>query len=530
MKIKELGVMIDCSRDAVYSVETLKRCFTLLHEMGYTYVQLYTEDVYELEGEPYFGYLRGRYTKAELKELDAAARGNGLELIPCIQTLAHLGGIARWQEYAPCIDFDNILLAGEERTYALIDKMFAACAECFSSRRINIGMDEAHMVGLGKYLDRHGYEDRFGILLKHLTRVSQIAAKYGFSPMMWSDMFFRLANGGEYYCASGSIPEEVTKLVPENVTLVYWDYYSTDRSRYDAMIRAHKQFPNKLVFAGGNSGWYGFAPHNRYAVRACGAAVRACLRNGVEDVFITCWNDDGGECSLFATLPVLFAAAQFARGNFDEEDIARRFRRFAGLSMEDFFALDEADLDTESVVDPCKYMLYSDPFLGIFDRTVKGNGEAFAAAQKALAAGARSARYGYVFRTIGALCSVLELKYSLGVRTRSAYRADDRAALAGLISEYRMLEGRLKVFYRLFRAQWERECKPNGFEKHDIRLGGLMMRVSHCREVLKEYLAGKRARIPELEEDILPFCPGRPDGEPILFNNWQYTAQIKPLM
>lgn len=118
MKIQELGVMVDCSRDAVYSVEALKRYFALLREMGYTYVQLYTEDVYELEGEPYFGYLRGRYTKAELKELDAAARGNGLELIPCIQTLAHLGGMARWPEYAPCIDFDNILLAGEEHLCA----------------------------------------------------------------------------------------------------------------------------------------------------------------------------------------------------------------------------------------------------------------------------------------------------------------------------------------------------------------------------------------------------------------------------
>ena len=35
-------------------------------------MQLYTEDVYEPEGEAYFGYLRGRYTKRELKELDAA--------------------------------------------------------------------------------------------------------------------------------------------------------------------------------------------------------------------------------------------------------------------------------------------------------------------------------------------------------------------------------------------------------------------------------------------------------------------------
>ena len=525
----KLGVMIDCSRDAVYTVAALKRYFSLLKKMGYTYVQLYTEDVYEVEGEPYFGYLRGRYTKQELKELDAAAKEQGLELVPCIQTLAHLGGIARWHEYSQtCIDFGDILLAGEERTYELIEKMFKTCAECFTSRRINIGMDEAHMVGLGKYLDKHGYEDRFDILLKHLTRVARIAEKYGFSPMMWSDMFFRLANNGQYYC-TGGIPEAVRSLVPENVTLIYWDYYGTDRGRYDGMIKAHKEFQNPVVFAGGDSGWYGFAPHNRYAVRSLKAALDACVENGVEEAFVTCWKDDGAECSLFATLPALFSAAEFSRGNFDEGNIAEKFRRFAGVPMEDFFALDEVNLDTDSTVNPCKYMLYSDPFLGIFDKTMNGDGGQFSAVREKLRAGAKSARFGYIFKTLSALCGVLEIKYGLGVRTRSAYQADDRGALAALVADYKELEKRLKAFYRLFLAQREKECKPYGFEKQDIRLGGLTRRVAHCRSVLSEYLAGKREKIGELEEHILPFAGGQ-DGKALCFNRWQDTAQIKPLM
>lgn len=529
MKFRSLGVMLDCSRDAVYSVETLKRYFGLLKKMGYTYVQLYTEDVYELEGEPYFGYLRGRYSKQELKELDAAARENGLELVPCIQTLAHLGGIARWDEYSKaCIDFGDILLAGEERTYELIEKMFQTCAECFTSRRINIGMDEAHMVGLGKYLDRHGYENRFEILLKHLTRVAQIAEKYGFSPIMWSDMFFRLANKGQYYC-TGSIPEAIRALVPKNVTLVYWDYYSTDRSHYDGMLRAHQEFENPVVFAGGDSGWYGFAPHNRYAVRAWRAVMEACRENGVEDAFVTCWKDDGAECSLFATLPVLFSAAEYARGNFDEKVIAEKFRRVTGICVEDFLALDKVNLVTDSPVNPCKYMLYSDPFLGIFDRTVKGDDSRFSAIREGLRAGAKSVRYGYLFKTLMALCDVLEIKYDLGVRTRKEYQADDRGALATLVADYRELEKRLGAFYRLFLAQRERECKPHGFEKQDIRLGGLMKRVAHCRRILSEYLAGRRDRIEELEEHILPFAGGQ-DGAPVRFNDWLHAAQIKPFM
>ena len=41
-----------------------------LVKMGYDTLELYTEDTYEIEGEPYFGYMRGRYTAREIKEID----------------------------------------------------------------------------------------------------------------------------------------------------------------------------------------------------------------------------------------------------------------------------------------------------------------------------------------------------------------------------------------------------------------------------------------------------------------------------
>ena len=528
MKNCSLGVMIDCSRDGVYRPETLKTLFRLLAQMGYDYVELYTEDVYSVEGEPYFGYLRGRYSAEELKDLDACARENGLELVPCIQTLAHLSGLTRWAQYGDITDTGDILLAGDERTYALIDKMFAACAACFKSRRINIGMDEAHMVGLGKYLDRHGYEDRFSILLRHLRRVAAIAEKYGFYPMMWSDMFFRLANGGEYFCTDGTIPQEVRDLVPKNVSLIYWDYYSTDKAHYDRMIRAHRQFDNPIVFAGGAWSWSGFTPANRFSIRANEAAIRSCLENGVKDILITCWKDDCAECSLFASLPAFFAAAQFARGNFDRADIERKFLARYGVAFETFLALDELDLSSGELANPSKYMLYSDPFFGILDRTVIGkDGAVYAQIRAKLALGAKNRTFGYIFRTLMSLCDVLEYKLTLGLRTREVYRTGDRAALDALISDYRTTETRVRAFYRAFRAQWDRECRENGFENHDIRLGGLVCRLRHCRTLLEEYRDGKRTRIPALEEDILPFGDAK-DGQPVVYNDWLYLSIVKP--
>lgn len=179
---KRLGVMLDCSRGAVYTVEALKKYIDVLAKMGYNSLQLYTEDTYEIKEEPYFGYMRGRYSADELHQLDSYAASKGIELIPCIQTLAHLSGALRWPEYFSCTDVNDILLAEDERTYVLIENMFRACSECFQSRDINIGMDEAHMVGLGKYLDLHGYKSRYEILIKHLERVCQIADKYGLNP------------------------------------------------------------------------------------------------------------------------------------------------------------------------------------------------------------------------------------------------------------------------------------------------------------------------------------------------------------
>ena len=85
-----LGVMLDCSRNAVLKVETIKRYADIIKKMGYNTLMLYTEDTYEIESQPYFGHLRGRYTKQELKEIDAYCNEIGLELVPCIQTLAHL--------------------------------------------------------------------------------------------------------------------------------------------------------------------------------------------------------------------------------------------------------------------------------------------------------------------------------------------------------------------------------------------------------------------------------------------------------
>lgn len=204
-KFKTLGVMIDMSRNAVMNLESLKRFLVLLKKMGYNCAMLYTEDTYEVDNEPYIGYMRGRYTKDEIKEIDTFANSIGVTLIPCIQTLAHMSAAVRWRKFP--VDDGDIMLVDDERTYELIDNIFATVSQCFSSKKIHIGMDEAHMLGRGKHLDIYGYEPTHALMKRHLKRVCEIAEKYGYEPLIWSDMFFRPWNNGTYLLPRKEMPK-----------------------------------------------------------------------------------------------------------------------------------------------------------------------------------------------------------------------------------------------------------------------------------------------------------------------------------
>ena len=284
--MKRFGVMLDMSRNAIMKVEEVKNFVRILSSFGYNTIMLYTEDTYEVENEPYFGYMRGRYTQTELKEIVAYCESLGMEVIPCIQTLAHLNQIFRWPAYSPIRDCDDILLVGEERTYELIENIFKTVKNCFSSQYIHIGMDEAHNVGLGEYLSRNGYEHRSTILQKHLKRVVEIANKYGLKPLIWSDMFYKLATKGWYYAPNAEVTEEIKALVPSEVSLVYWDYYNTDKATFDRLITSHQEFNNEIWFAGGAWTWEGFAPHNAYTLKTMSPAMLSANEHGVENIII----------------------------------------------------------------------------------------------------------------------------------------------------------------------------------------------------------------------------------------------------
>lgn len=510
-----LGVMLDCSRNAVMSVAELKHFILTLKKLGYNCLQLYTEDTYEIEGEPQFGYRRGRYSKAELKEIDAFACENGIELMPCIQTLAHLNAIFRYPRYAEINDTADILLTENEETYQFIEKMIKTCAECFTTRNIHIGMDEAHLLGRGKYYDIHGDKRRYDVLLNHLNRVDEILNKYGFKPMMWSDMFFRLTGGGAYYHEK-AIPEDVRGKVPENMGLVYWDYYNEDDKLLSTMIEHHLEFNRPVWIAGGAWTWNGLQSDNAKSLKQTEAFLKAADKYGVKNVLITMWGDNGGECSPYALLPSLTYAAECYNGNFSLENAKAKFKELFDENWDDFMACDLAapkNVGKEGFWLGIKELLYSDYFLSTFDCGVLGSGEErkiFAWLNETFVKAAKNSKnYSYMFDSYAKLCAVMSIKYDLGYLTRKAYQSGDKKGLEVLVCDYEKLLPMLEDFVATYEKAWFKERKPHGFDVQDIRLGGLIQRTKSCTRRLKDYLDGKIEKIEELEESTLDFYSGK---------------------
>ncbi len=526
--------MLDCSRNAVMKPAAVKDYISVLKKMGYNCMFLYIEDTYEIEGEPYFGYMRGRYTDEELSDMVSFGDSIGVEIVPCIQTLAHLNGTLRWSKIP--VDCNDILLVDDERTYEMIEHMFSSLSKSFTSRKIHVGMDEAIMLGRGRHLDIHGYEPIAPIMKRHLTRVMEIAKKYFDDILIWSDMYILAFNKGGYYLTEkANVPDDVKASLPEGAIPVYWDYYHDEEDIYDINFDAHKQLSKDTWFAGGVWTWGGFVPHNRFSVPAMEAGIKSAIKNKIKNSIMTIWGDNGAECSKYSALPGLYAVSEFAKGNFDMEKIKAGFKRHTGVSYDDFMLLDEANyVDGDSKhsyycpPNPAKYMLYSDCFNGFLDSTVcGGESEKYAElAKKLFAVSKKTRRYGYLFKTAACLSDALALKFELGIRTREIYRSGDKTALNALIADYTELLKKLKAFYNALRDQWYRENHPSGFDVQDLRLGGLMQRIASCKDRLRAYADGRIEKIEELSEDVLPYPTRGEDitARPIYVNNFSLNA------
>ena len=512
---KGLSTMVDTSRCAAPTVKSVKLLLDYLAVMGYDMMMLYTEDMIELEGRPFFGYMRGRYTVDQLREIDDYAYEYGIEVIPCLECYGHMEKYLIWGEASPIKDTDKVMLAREEKTFEFVEQLISTAASAFRSKRIHVGMDEAWDMGRGKFLDKHGYVPPFDIFNEYMERLVQILDKYGLRPMMWSDMYFRVHNSNNsYYLEEIEIPDSTKALIPKNMDLVFW-HYGEAPACDDFMLKKHKALDRNVIYAGGSWSWIGHFPEHNYTVESCDFSLNACRKNGVREAMLTLWFNDNAECDLFANLYSLsYFAERCYDAGADREKFKRRFEACTGGDYELFYKMSYYHNDFEKHPEFPKYrdrfagkaLFWQDVLEGLYDYKLfkEGMSEHYARCAELFRDKAKLDRWGYLYEYAYRVFDYLAEKCYIAERLVPAYKADDKATLAELCNvRFPLLKEKTSAVHKVHKATWFSTNKIIGWQNMDVRYGGVVSRCDTAIELLGEYLRGERDTMEELDEERL---------------------------
>ena len=512
-----LATMVDASRCAVPTVNCMKKLIDRLAVMGYDMIMLYTEDTIKLENRPYFGYMRGAYTKEEIKAMDDYAFEFGIEMIPCLECYGHMEKYLIWQEAAPIKDSDRILLAREEKTFAFLEELISHVASCYRSKRIHIGMDEAHGMGRGAFLDKHGYVAPFEIFTEYMERLIAITDKYGLKPMMWSDMYFRNASSrNQYYDENVNIPREVAEKIPKNVQLVFWHYgeqYHCD----NYMLQKHMDLDRDIIFAGGLWGWIGHFPEHNYALESTKFSLDACRKNGVKEAIATIWSNDNAECDLFTNLYGLsfFAELCFDQ-NASDEKLNARFEASTGGSAKAFYSMSYYHDDFKDVDKYPRYnyrffgkpLFWQDIMEGLFDfqlkdRPMSGHYAARAQEMKELYESSTD-EWKYLYDFAYKVFDYLATKTQIAQTLVPTYKEGNKESLERIANVLLpLLKQKTIAVHEAHKAMWFENNKILGWSNLDVRYGGMAARCDTASYLIGRYVEGKDEKIEELEEPRL---------------------------
>lgn len=512
------GPMLDMSRNAVFKVDKLKEYIDYYALMGLNSMMLYTEDTYTVDNYPYFGYLRGRFSKEELKEIDDYAFMYGIEVIPCIQTLGHLERYVHWKEADNTKDTDRCIIAESEESMKLIDAMFSSLKGCFRTDKIHVGLDEAWDMGTGAYLKKNGYKPRIDIFLNHLKKVKELADKYSYKIMMWSDMFYRILSPDDKYDAE--LSEDVLakyKDALSGIVPVYWSYHNTDKEFYEKFFVQHSVMCENFAFAGGITNWKGFTSDFHTTINASFASLSKCREHNVKDVYATIWGDNGAECDFFMSLYGLSLYAEFMYGDGDMIENAKENFEFITGALWDAFKT----MANFHNIFPLKEINHpNDKYYGkriFWQDILLSNQECFLNKYDIVSHYKKSLEEMKVFKSDNklwqdrydfavALFDFMTLKSEIGKNLQPAYKKNDKEYLKdALNNKLDKLYDKLSILRKLHLDMWYDTNKPFGAEVLDTRYYGQLGRIITAKERIELYLNGVIENIPEFEEDRLPY-------------------------
>jgi len=292
------GLMLDISRCRVPTMDSLFALVDELETLKYNHLQLYTEHTFAYSAHEAVWHHASPMTHEQVRALDAYAHDRGIELCPNQNTLGHL---ERWFEHDEYLQLAEItdrarawtfetddgrpidrtgpfsLCATDDRAVAFAKRLLDELLPCFSSCRVNIGLDEALDLGQGRSAALVKERGRAAIFGEYMRDISGCARAHGRDTLFWADMLLRH-------------PETILS-TPEGSTALVWGYEADAPFAQQAALLRERGIDHWVC--PGTSSWRSIIGRTSARLANTANASAAGAASGATGFLLTDWGDLG---------------------------------------------------------------------------------------------------------------------------------------------------------------------------------------------------------------------------------------------
>ncbi len=352
------GFHEDYGRDQLPTVDDHKRTIRTLAQFKMnTHLWFIEPDHFVYKFDPEIGKDYDRFTFDEVRDLVAYAKKYYIEVIPVVESLAHMENTLSNPRYAELAEVpgSGTLCPTSEESFALIRNILNEIAGAFDGKYFHCGLDESAAVGQGKSAQAVKEKGIERVYADYYARLDDLVKAHGKTMMMYADIVLN--------------HPKVMDMLPKDIIMMYWEY--GDAMRHPGFDTLSKS-GFKTVSLSAVWDWvnlypvYGFAFKNIERLAAQSADV------GALGAFTANWGDGnlgaaGANLSELNYYGVVYLGAQAWRpAPISFEAYSRSFAtEFFGLpldaSAEAFTLLAKCQGDTTAWVRRARMMFHGVP-------------------------------------------------------------------------------------------------------------------------------------------------------------------------
>jgi hypothetical protein len=348
-ELGERGYMLDVSRDRVPTMATVAELVDLLELLRLNQLQLYTEHTFAYRDHGDVWRDASPFTPQEIRTIDGWCAARGIELVPNQNGFGHMERWLRHPRYAPLAELGEsgpgpgTTLAPTPESVAFVRSLYAELLPNFTSRQVNIGLDEPFELGRGRSQARCAAEGKGRVYLEYLLALVRPLQAEGRTVQFWGDII-------------GQHPELIRELPRERLVALAWGYEApldlaeiptpivtaianagvdVDALRgFEVQAKRYSEARVPFSVCPGTSSWLSLVGRVPNALANVRDAALTAARFGARGLLVTDWGDQGHLQPPVVSLPGLCGAAASSWSN-DSQGELDLFRAIDALVVRD---------------------------------------------------------------------------------------------------------------------------------------------------------------------------------------------------